>query len=142
LDKQAPFFWLAELTMPEPDLLKLAGVQDEVKEQIMTNEEAKAKLQLFEELFTRGCYFCSRIVADELYDLRIDNAPGYAMVCARAYDHYHRIIKEKSEEECKRVNNLFMKYHFSYWTLSTNKRRTEIGDGAPTNKFKNEKRQD
>jgi len=121
--------------MPEPDLLKLAGVQDDVKEQTMTEQEAKARLDLFEELFSKGCYFCARLIADELCDLRIDNAPGHAMVCARAYDHYHRILKEKSEKECKRVNNMFMKYHFSYWSLSTNQKR-----GRDINKFKNEER--
>ena len=112
--------------MPEPDLLKLAGVQDEVKEQRMTNEEAKAKLDLFEKLFAKGCYFCSRIVADEIEDVDIDSARGYAMVCARAYPHYERILQEKSNKEVTRVNILFMKYHFSYWSLPTNIKREGI----------------
>jgi hypothetical protein len=123
--------------MPEPDLLKLAGVQDDVKEQRMTNEEAKAKLELFEKLFSKGCYFCSRILADELYYEDIDSARGYAMVCAKAYEPYHRILQEKGEKERIRVNNIFMKYHFSYWSLPLDGRKKK-----ETNKFKNEKRQD
>jgi len=103
--------------MPEPDLLKLAGVQDDVKEQRMTEQEAKAKLDLFEELFAKGCYFCSRMVADELYFVDVDSARGYAMVCARAYPHYQIILREKGEEECIRINNVFMEYHFGNWLL-------------------------
>ncbi|MDD3986126.1 MAG: hypothetical protein PHY59_09715 [Methanobacterium sp.] len=117
-------------------------MQDDVKEQRMTNEEAKAKLELFEKLFSKGCYFCARIVADELYDADIDSARGYAMVCARAYEPYHRILKEKGEKERIRVNNIFMKYHFSYWSLPTNTKREGIKDGTRINKFKNERSQE
>jgi hypothetical protein len=140
LDKQAPFFWLAELTMSEPDLLKLAGVQDEVKEQIMTNEEAKAKLELFEKMFSEGDYTQARKLADELYFEEIDSARGYAMVCGRAYSHYQKILREKGEEECIRINNIFMEYHFGNWLLDLDRvKRQKI---SSINKFKNEKRQD
>jgi len=125
--------------MPEPDLLKLAGLQDDVKEQRMTEQEAKAKLGLFEELFSKGCYFCSRIVADEISDVDIDSARGYAMVCARAYSHYQKVLREKGEEECIRVNNIFMEYHFGSWLLDLDRvKRQKI---SSINKFKNEERQ-
>jgi len=125
--------------MPEPDLLKLAGVQDDVKEQRMTDEEAKVNLQLFEKLFSQGCYFCSRIVADELYFEEIDSARGYAMVCARAYPHYQKILREKGEKECIRVNNIFMKYHFGNWLLDIDRvKRQKI---SSINKFKNKEEQ-
>jgi len=120
--------------MSEPDLLQLAGVQDDAKEQIMTSEEAKAKLKLFEELFAKGCYFCSKIIADEISGLDIDSVRGSALVCSRAYAYYQRILREKSEDEVGRINNLFMNYHFSYWSLSTNTKRKGIRDGAPINK--------
>jgi len=126
--------------MPEPDLLKLAGLQDDVKEQRMTEEEVKIKLNLFEKLFSQGCYFCSRIIADELYFEDIGSARGYAMVCARAYGHYQRIRREKGEEECIRINNIFMEYHFGSWLLDLDRvKRQKINS---INKFKNEERQD
>ena len=103
--------------MPDSDLLKLAGLQDEVKEQTITEQEVKTKLELFEKLFAQGCYFCSRIVADEISDADIDSIRGSALVCSRAYDHYQKILREKGREECIRINNIFMRYHFGYWLL-------------------------
>lgn len=121
--------------MPEPDLLKIAGLQDEVKEQKMTNEEAKAKLDLFEKMFAEGYYIQARKIADELYFEEINSARGYAMVCSRAYPYYERLFVDKGEASVIRINNIFRKYHFGEWTSFF-----KHGKGV-TNKFKNEKEQ-
>jgi len=98
--------------MTEPDLLQLIGLQEELRQ-----HELKEKLNLFETLFSRGgrCYFCAKIVADELYDADIDSVRGYALVCFRAYEHFNNILKEKGKTEAKRVAKIFEIYQFDGW---------------------------